>query len=189
MWKYYCGSGKQEADSLKSISIFWLKKYGYLKNSKRGGIEWTFGNGNGSSVKIASNLEEKTFERVTFSYLRGDEQISQVIDLARTSCRFGGERFWFLCGLTRVGVLYYYNGYFACRNCHNLTYETRNLGGAWKGAGKIISIPDLEKLESEVKRIYYAGKPTKKYLRFKRKEAKFMSAFRGNLAVLEQRYS
>jgi hypothetical protein len=51
----------------------------------------------------------------------------QVIDLARTPCRFGGHRSWFRCACGRhVSTLYSPNGRpWACRHCYRLTYATR----------------------------------------------------------------
>lgn len=78
---------------------------------------------------------------LSYSYPRtrhdGDkESVSYVVLLDWTACNFGGERPWFLCPgvvnghacLRRVTKLYLKRGYFLCRHCHGLTYETRNVG-------------------------------------------------------------
>ena len=72
-----------------------------------------------------------------------------------------------------MGVLYKAGDYFGCRHCYNLTYNSRNLSGISKVAGQTISIPELEKLESEVKTKYYAGKMTRRYRRYLKKQEKF----------------
>ena len=56
------------------------------------------------------------------------------VDLETTPCNFGGQRWWFLCPLTRngrpcrrrCGKLYSPPGnlYFGCRRCNDLTYRS-----------------------------------------------------------------
>jgi hypothetical protein len=70
-------------------------------------------------------------------------------------------------------VLYLSGKYFACRHCNNLTYNSRNLSGFSKVAGKVISAPELDELRDQVKRKYYAGKITKRFMRYIKKERKF----------------
>ena len=49
-WSY---SNKTEADYLKKIEIWWLKKYGYLDGWKYGGVTWTYPlSGAESSINI-----------------------------------------------------------------------------------------------------------------------------------------
>ncbi len=89
----------------------------------------------------------------------------------------------------RVGVLYRRSEYFTCRECNYLTYESKNLSGEWKKVGRIISIPELEKSEKSVKRTYYKGKMTKRYLRHLKKYEKFERAARGYFGLsLNDRY-
>jgi hypothetical protein len=53
---------------------------------------------------------------------------NNVIEYTSTKCHFGGERFWFICPYCsrRVSKLYLppSGDYYACRKCHNLTYES-----------------------------------------------------------------
>ncbi len=69
-------------------------------------------------------------------------------------------------------MLYKAGDYFGCRHCYNLTYNSRNLGGISKLAGQVISFPELERFENEVKRKYYAGEMTRKYKRLLKKQEK-----------------
>ena len=56
------------------------------------------------------------------------EPRSERIALTTTPCNYGGERFWFRCPgcNSRVGVLASVNGWFRCRKCHSLGYESEN---------------------------------------------------------------
>jgi len=192
-WSY---SGRQEADSLKKVEIYWLKKYGYLQGWKSGGIEWTSGwSDSKSSISIEVSIigdlrkyyagEQSGEEYIRFQYTQTDrngekKDFDYKVPLTTTPCNFGGLRYWFICPLSvngnycgrRVGVLYKGGDYFGCRHCYNLTYESRNLSGISKVAGKVISIPELERLEKETKRRIYAGKMTRKYKNYLKKENK-----------------
>ena len=163
---------KLEAEHCRDLSIYWLKKYGYLNTSKIGGITWTRGE-NKNSIGFTSHIDnEGSHIQILYTVTEKDgnkKDFDYRIELTKTQCNYGGSRYWFLCPLSgcrkRVGVLYkpFYNYYFGCRHCFNLTYLSRNLGGIEKAFGGITSIPKLEKMEGEIKRKYYRGQPTRKY--------------------------
>jgi len=185
MGRYYW-SKKTEADGLKKIQIWWLKKYQYLEGWRSGSITWTHSwSDSKSSVGISVDMNNDS-PNIRINYTQTDNQDGSKKDfdykilLTTTPCFFGGKRYWFVCpwytngrycGRT-VGVLYKDGDYFACRHCYHLTYNSRNLGGISKIAGQVISYPDLERLEKEVKRKYYAGKMTRKHKRYLKKERK-----------------
>lgn len=180
---------KSEAEYFNSLSIFWLKKHGYLDGGyKQGGIKWTYGlSGNESSIgfTVITNIEgEEDHIKLQYTYTDRRTDKKEILDynvgLTTTPCNYGGVRYWFICPLSkngqycgrRVGVLYCVGKYFGCRHCGELTYRSRNLSGYQKASGRVISIPELEQLEKEVKRQYYAGKMTRKYKRFLQKNQK-----------------
>jgi len=86
---------KVVVEHFESLSVFWLRKHGYF-----------------------DGLEGQD------SYTRNTGE--QSISLTSTPCNFGGYRFWFLCPACgkRVAILYK-DGDYRCRDCHNLTYLTR----------------------------------------------------------------
>lgn len=59
------------------------------------------------------------------------EKINYYVKLTRTPCYYGGYRWWFICPnlncQKKVRVLYRSpnSKYYACRDCHNLTYGSR----------------------------------------------------------------
>lgn len=185
MGRYYY-SKKEEADGLKKIQTWFLKKHGYFKGGYVGGtIKWKSNWSEvESSIGISTNIfEEKRHLRIWYTQTNLDGEKTEFdyeIPLTTTRCYFGGVRYWFICPWyangtycgRRVGVLYLSDKYFACRYCYDLSYSSRNLGGIWKVAGKVISIPDLEEEEMGIKRKYYAGKMTKKFRRFLNKQKK-----------------
>jgi hypothetical protein len=101
-----------------------------------GGCNWDWrgqANGNiGFVVSIGSGAE---YIRFQYTYIDRQTHTKTELDyrtrLAPTSCYFGGQRWWFLCPMSkdgvvcnrRVGILYLGDGkYFGCRHCYNLTY-------------------------------------------------------------------
>lgn len=185
MGRYYY-SKKEEADSLKQVNVSFLNKNGYFKWSyKSGTVTWSRNGEKAGSIGIQAFIDENE-QFIRFNYTQTDRfsgektDLDYKIPLTNTACHFGGKRYWFVCPWyangrycgKRVGVLYLSGKYFACRHCNDLSYNSRNLGGIAKVAGQVISFPDLEKLASEIKRKYYRGKITRKYMRFIKKQKK-----------------
>lgn len=90
-----------------------------------------------------------------------------------TDPNYGGERFWFVCEgnlrsghacEARVQKLYRPEGelYFRCRHCHNIKYKS-NMRRIYVTAHK------LNKAKEQVKRKFYNGLPTRKYLSYMKK--------------------
>lgn len=201
MGRYYW-SKKEEADSLKKIEIWWLKKEGFLKGWRSSTMKWSRNGEERGSIGIEVSLvgdlrkyyrgEPSGEPDMRLNYTQTDRTTGEKKDfdykipLTTTPCSYGGVRYWFICPLSidgiycgrRVGVLYKSGDYFACRHCYNLTYNSRNLGGISKMVGQMISDPELDRLKSEVKRKYYAGKMTKKYRGYLKKQDKSMYQLR-----------
>jgi len=180
---------KQEADSLKKISIYWLRQQKLLKKDcwLSRNITWTSGfTSNKSSITIYTSLTNEG-NYIQLVYTQTDKEgnkrdFDYKVQLESTPCHYGGYRYWFICPLTvngrycgrRAATLYKAGDYFGCRHCYNLTYNSRNLSGISKVAGQVISMPELDELKENVKRKYYAGNMTRKYKRFLKKEEKSM---------------
>ena len=176
-WSY---SNRTEADYLKRVQIWWLKKYGYLEGWKSGSIVWTSGwDGSQSSIGITGMTSENY---IRFYYTQTDsdgekKDFDYRVQLTTTPCRYGRFRYWFICPLTvngnycgkRVGVLYKAGDYFGCRHCHNLTYSSRKENRRGGGMRYLFRILDaetkIEKIREKMKRSFYAGKPTRKMRR------------------------
>jgi hypothetical protein len=185
MGRYYW-SKKKEADGLKQVSVSFLKKHGYFSNGWHSGtVTWSRNGEETGNISFQSSISEYE-QYVRFIYTQTDRYTGEKNDfdyrvqLATTPCYFGGKRYWFTCSASkdgvycgrRAGVLYLGGKIFACRHCYDLTYNSRNLSGISKTAGRVISMPELEKLESEVRRKYYSGKMTRRYERYLKKQEK-----------------
>lgn len=104
----------------------------------------------------------------------GREDIFELfIEFVSTPSNYGGRIWWFICPQNcgrKVRHLYIdtENADLGCRECCDLTYESRNLQGPLKAFGKIIPLPTLEEWEAKIKRKRYNGKPTREYRRFRK---------------------
>lgn len=177
-------SNKQEADYLKKVEIWWLKKYGYLNGWKSGGIEWK---NEFLDEKSSIGIEACTIENyVRFRYTQTDlndekKEFDYKVQLTTTPCNYGGVRYWFICPLIkngqpchrRVGVLYKAGDYFGCRHCYELTYSSKNENRRYKNYPLLLGLKNwkkIEELEEKIKRPYYRGKPTRTQRRLEKIE-------------------
>lgn len=164
---------KLKKENCRTISIYKLRDWGCFKSDFHSGqINWT---NNWSEKKNSvnyeidlSNPDDMYFKldyTITDRFSGEKREISQKYPLVKTSCNYGGERYWFICSLYCKGqycgrkVAKFYLGgsdYFACRHCYDLTYESRMGDLAWH-------LPDIEEFQNKMKRWYYKGKLTKKH--------------------------
>ena len=76
--------------------------------------------------KLYRENEIKPEDWMTVQYEWQGEPMAQEVYFDWTKCNYGGHRPWLICMDCgrRVGVIYLRGKYFACRNCHNLTYRS-----------------------------------------------------------------
>ncbi len=165
-----------EADFIKQLRISLLKKEGYLNCSVSGTVRWGEGDET-SALRLESHMDEyHPYFRLLYTQTDAEgnkKSFDYKIFLHRTPCYYGGYRYWFMCPLPRSGmtcgrlsaVLYKAGDYFGCRHCYNLTYQCRKHNtnyslNSWIRSRKIMN--KIEKLEQEVRRAEYRGKPTNK---------------------------
>src|SRR3989338_494157 len=204
MGRYYY-SKKEEADSLKKIQMWWLKKHGYIEKGcwKSGGIKWTNGwTGKESNIIFYINIDinnNDNYLQLVYSSTTDSikEDLDYKIPLTSTPCYFGGVRYWFICPWfangkycgRRAGVLYLGGKYFACRHCYNLSYESRNENRRFKDFPLFAVITGMQKkedLQDAIKRKYYNGKPTRRQKALDRLENRLMPY---QLAVIRKQYA
>ena len=135
---------KITVEECNRLEISFLKKQGFLEKGRlfrTGSIRWSIDGQEIRSIGIRVNLGmegswpgHRNF--LEFNYTITDSKTGEKTncnyraDLVSTPCRFGGQRWWFLCPIVncdrRVGVLYlpYGGKYFGCRHCYDLTYES-----------------------------------------------------------------
>jgi hypothetical protein len=181
---------RNTVEGTRRLDLKRLKELGYLpKNGTvSGGIQWSSGGEITGSINLTVNTENVPYLKLDYrtkDYWEGEDDWkprNYSLSLEKIPCHFGGFKWFVICGLSkngaycgrRVRVLYSVGGYFGCRTCADLTYEKCNYGGRYKG---FISIPDLDELEAKISRRYYAGKPTRKYRKLMKMEARFENSF------------
>ena len=178
MGRYYWNA-KYTVEDCKKITIFNLKKWNMLIGHYPGTITWTSSaTGKESSIRLTVNIGSNP-PYAKFAYTITDLEGNKTdydykVYLGTTSCYLGGVRYWFYCRFCsrRVGALYLApsEGYFACRHCCDLSYESRNKSHHGF-VGVMVYLMNLEekidKLYKSIKRWTYRGRPTKKVRRLR----------------------
>ena len=165
--RYYYNR-KIRADESCRLEISKLRKDGMLSSGYSSGTRiWTSSmTGKNTLVGIAVDIIDDPYVRLIYS-VTGREgnktDYDYKVNLVTTHCYFGGIRYWFGCPDCgrRVAVLYLAPGdvYFRCRHCNNLSYHSRNRCRieSWGETSR-----QIKRLQSEIKRWTWRGKPTRK---------------------------
>lgn len=118
---------KRTTESLHSIDMRRLKKWGSLEPGRSGTLSWS--NNGKQTASVGYKMEN---DRMILNYrYRSNggesEPVEQTINFDRTPCNYGGHRMWFLCPrcFKRVAVLYGPGKYFLCRHCLDLAYTSQ----------------------------------------------------------------
>ena len=165
---------KTTTEEALDLSIFRLNKWSLLSGFTSSTLTWRWRlSGRKCSIGIIVDVRDNPYVRL--QYTKTDQEgnkkdFDYQVPLVTTPCNFGGKRYWFCCRVCgkKVGCLYLGKEYFICRTCADLTYESRNESrmGRPGGIGHfIVSDRKIEELMKNIKREYYAGKPTRKYKR------------------------
>lgn len=165
---YFKGQSKYEAENCLKLSIFLLNQRHGIHDGIKGGIDYIFKlEGINKTLIYHIYWHEGTY----YLQLIEDSKVTDI-ELTKTYCNYGGQRFWFICpGLSqscgrRVGVLYkpLHSEFLACRHCHHLTYQSSKRNGHERTYSK--TLYELEEMREKIKRRWYAGKATKRYRKF-----------------------
>jgi hypothetical protein len=123
------------AESCDAIDLAFLKRQGWLEPGgfRSGPLRWTVGGQVRSEITCVVDLTDESDPLMRLKYTYNGEPIAYSVRLTTTAPNYGGARWWFLCPLTARGVrcwrrvrkLYRVGRYFGCRNCHDLTYRSR----------------------------------------------------------------
>ena len=128
--------GTGTVDAARSLDVMKLAHAGYLAGSHFGGWQWNYRDGSKAWISIAGGRD---FIRLDYRVKSAGEDwqsVSQRVPIRWTSCHFGGERPWFICGVHANGVycgrqvakLYGSGRLFACRHCYRLGYAVQRGG-------------------------------------------------------------
>ena len=133
------GSGrtgrKGKAESYRSLDVNRLNKAGCLQPGYRGGWEWRADGEQVASIGLRADRGPADPELPgVFGTARTGRSVEEAVPLARSPCRFGGWRAYFVCpGVKdgrpcrrRVSKLYLGGQYFLCRHCYDLAYASQS---------------------------------------------------------------
>ena len=162
-------------DDLKTISISFLTKHGYLKpNQWQSGTVWWSRNGNrtGSiSIRVSTAPETPYLE---LDYKCNEAPINYRVRLISTPSNLGkGVVWYFICPSTgkRCRKLYLVDTYFYHRSAFKgCMYEKQTQSKKSRYLERTLGVyfrtdQPFEQLNKKHLKKQYAGKPTKKYLR------------------------
>jgi hypothetical protein len=98
------------------------------RDDQQGLLRWR-GSGRGISEVsyiVAEESQGRTRLVARLDYVYGLRAIKETFELTSTRQHLGGHRWWFICPgcRRRAGVLYAPAGFWRCRVCHQITYET-----------------------------------------------------------------
>lgn len=128
-----------KVDDCLRLDVRDLQRDGLLTRHWVGAWQWR----NSKTMEPTSSIGLTTCaSQVHLSYRVDGEQVSELVQLDRTSCHLGGTRAWFRCpGCDRrVAVLLLRNQRFRCRRCQDLPYRSQSedaIGRAWRGQVKL----------------------------------------------------
>jgi len=137
---------KRTVETVRSISISDLRRWGFLKESKSGIITWFSYDDLHVSIETRIPVVVEAWGSVRFRYdlKKRETGVIESFDylsvLSGERCHFGGFRWHFGCpmpqkegGFNRVcarqvRTLYLRGDYFGCRHCYDLTYARCQFG-------------------------------------------------------------
>jgi len=132
---------KSLCDDLGSIDVNFMNRNGLLVPGLSSTLSWRWRRREGGTVRF-SVFPDSIFLDYRVRIRGSDcEPVSEFIPLTRTPQPFGGERIWFVCpSCQTLRAVLFVRKFFRCRNCHDLSYRTRNENGLGRnllGASKI----------------------------------------------------
>jgi hypothetical protein len=127
------GEGLRKVENARTLDIASLSRSGVLQDGRRGVSRWC---SNGKEIASIGLRGGSTRIRLDYSYRASGldwEPVSQEVEIAWRSCRFGGQRPYFRCPGSQghscgrhVLKLYGEGRLFLCRQCYGLTYASRS---------------------------------------------------------------
>ena len=122
--------GKNTTSDCRSLDVRWLNQQGILDKRYPQNITWSRGEQTVAAIQIIAQPDNVVLK---YRHSRNDDKWQNhdyPVRLDWTSCRYGGQRAWFLCPALgcgrRVAVVYLGScGIFACRHCYDLAYASQ----------------------------------------------------------------
>lgn len=179
-------------DECKTICISDLKRWGYLEPGqwKTGVVTWSRQGNKTGSISIGVNFfANAPYLELDYTFDKTKEINYQIELTAITSNLTKGKVWYFICPYTgkRCRKLYLVDGYFyhrsAFRGClyEKQTYS-RSKRDSYRNFDLVFGVDiAYEKIYSKYFKASYAGKPTKQYLRLRKRIARAGRISEGDL--------
>jgi hypothetical protein len=144
----YSYGAKSTVEGSRNIDVLRWNRLGYFAHFRRFSWSWTRDGETVASIGVESSRHQVTLRYRNRSYSDEWTDVSQVVPLQWTTCRFGGERPWFVCSVWKSGrycgrevtKLYGAGKLFACRHCYGLAYASQQESAGQRGLQKAQAI-------------------------------------------------
>jgi len=100
----YAGGGKAGVEGCQSIDVLEWHRRGYLRSPRWFSWAWTRDGERVASINVETQRHSVTLKYRSRSYGEDWSDVEQRVTIAWTTCRFGGERPWFVCSVASNGV-------------------------------------------------------------------------------------
>lgn len=121
------GLGRNTVEDTGGFSIADLKAWGFIHEgaTARGSLTLSRNGEKTGSIGLEVRLD-KSYSYAEFDYRLDGKPVKYSHGLMTVRPHFGGRRYYFRCRncLSCVTALYLRGGYYACRKCHGLVYES-----------------------------------------------------------------
>ena len=110
------------------------------------------------SVGVTVDVNPREGSHIQFDYRRDGEPVSYRHGIELFSCHYGSHRYFFICRDCgrRVTALYLQEGYYTCRHCHRLVYQSsRDHRSLYQNLNR------SQNLEARAERLRERGHPRK----------------------------
>jgi len=165
-------------DEVKTVSISFLKKHGYLKPNQwlTGTMTWSRNGNNTGSISFQVDTQSES-PNLLLDYKCNETPINYRVQLVSIPSNLGKGVVWFfICPCTgkRCRKLYLADTYFYHRSAfRGCMYEKQTQSKKYRGIDKTLGVyyradQLYEQLYKKHFKKQYAGKPTKKYLKLTR---------------------
>jgi len=131
------GSGRRgwkgKVESCRSLGVTRLNKEGWLQPGTGVSLEWRTDGEQVASIGLRAEADQLI---LNYRVYNGEDwtEVEETVPLARSPCRFGGMRTYFICPgekngqpcFRRVTKLFLGGQYFLCRHCYDLAYASQS---------------------------------------------------------------
>ncbi len=120
-------SGKNTTNDMQALDIRYLQRQGLLTPGRTSSLTWSRCSTVFASIQITAHEDRIILEYRHQRHNGPWQDLNYPVYLEKTHCNLGGQRTWFLCPAQGCGkrmAILYGGKIFACRQCHQLAYES-----------------------------------------------------------------